>query len=198
MRRIIGGVLYAIGAFFALEGVTQIRYVSLFEVVLNLAIGIAFFYTGLYLRETSKTPPKKTQNYVFSIDIVDGTSYETYLSRLGRITEDLIRACPCSQIKVLVTIQKINCKYCSVALSMYDYPQNRNISFGKGFMNGNAQFRTDTATGFTTPNRAKDEILLQFDWYDIPKEITEIEVLDQGQTATNPLVVCRFIFGPIM
>lgn len=54
MRRIIGGVLYAMGALFAIEGISQFHYASLFDVLFYLAIGFAFICGGHSLLEKDR------------------------------------------------------------------------------------------------------------------------------------------------
>ena len=195
IRKLAGLFLSFMGLYFLQE-----RSENFFESILALPLGVILLFCGIWLffKKGEITPPPPPV-YKFDIDIVDGTSYERYLDHLESITESVIRACPYSKIPVLVTVQKIDVRYCSVGLSIYDYPGFIDNSFGKGFTagNGTAHFTTDTATGFTTPKRVLDEILIQFNWADIPKEITEMEILNQGQMAKTPLIICRFNFGPM-
>lgn len=61
MRKIIGGILCAIGALFALDSVSQFHYASLGDMAPSLVIGIAFIYGGLSLFEKDRIKTRERE-----------------------------------------------------------------------------------------------------------------------------------------
>ena len=54
------------------------------------------------------------------------------------------------------------------------------------------RFETKQATGFTTPEDVKRELLCQFNWSNISTNITELNVFDHGDFTRTPMVTLHF------
>ena len=88
---------------------------------------------------------------------------------------------------------------CSVSFQIEDvYLKKNNITFGSEFQDRGdgsyecMHFETKQATGFTTPEAVKREMLCQFNWSQISTNITELKVLNYGAFTHTPMVTLRF------
>ena len=78
------------------------------------------------------------------------------------------------------------------------YLKRNNITFGSEFQDRGdgsyecMHFETKQATGFTTPEAVKREMLCQFNWSQISTNITELKVLNYGAFTHTPMVTLRF------
>ena len=126
-------------------------------------------------------------------------SYSSILNQLEQIVSLIAKRCPWMKLQVLVMVRKINASTCSVSFQIEDVSLKRNnITFGSEFQDrGDASyecmhFETKQATGFTTPEAVKREMLCQFNWSQISTNITQLSVLDYGDFTHTPMVTLRF------
>ena len=103
------------------------------------------------------------------------------------------------KLQVLVMVRKINASTCSVSFQIEDVSlKKNNITFGSEFQDRGdgsyecMHFETKQATGFTTPEAVKREMLCQFNWSQISTNITELTVLNYGAFTHTPMVTLRF------
>ena len=113
-------------------------------------------------------------------------------------TQILVYTAPSTE-QVLVMVRKINASTCSVSFQIEDvYLKRNNITFGSEFQDRGdgsyecMHFETKQATGFTTPEAVKREMLCQFNWSQISTNITELKVLNYGAFTHTPMVTLRF------
>ena len=111
----------------------------------------------------------------------------------------IAKRCPWMKLQVLVMVRKINASTCSVSFQIEDvYLKKNNITFGSEFQDRGdgsyecMHFETKQATGFTTPEAVKREMLCQFNWSQISTNITELKVLNYGAFTHTPMVTLRF------
>lgn len=146
------------------------------------------------------TPPvSNTRGEILSVGLSDGCPYSAYLGRLEQITYLVAAEFPYREIPIYVGVRKLDNAFCAVYFGFEDLPGTHSPYFGDDFTvaNGGASFMTEKATAFTTPEKVRKEIELQFNWPDLPARITESTVYDHGQMASNPLVSYRFVIGPM-
>jgi hypothetical protein len=131
---------------------------------------------------------------VFSMTVDHPQAYSTVLNGLEQIVEQVIRNSFC-EVSVVVQVKKLDSTFCQVSCSLLADTSFNGIAFGEGFAcNGNdhAAFETGLATGFSTAQDVKREILLQFSWSDISVSNTQLTVLDRGDYADKPYVSYSF------
>ena len=126
-------------------------------------------------------------------------SYSSILNQMEQIVFLIAKHCPWTKIQVLVMVRKINASTCSVTFQIEDVSLKRNnITFGSEFQDRGdgsyecMHFETKQATGFTTPEAVKREMLCQFNWSNISTNITQLSVLDYGDFTHTPMVTLRF------
>ena len=126
-------------------------------------------------------------------------SYSSILNQMEQIVFLIAKHCPWTKVQVLVMVRKINASTCSVTFQIEDVLLlGNNITFGSEFQdNGDDSykcmtFETKQATGFTTPEDVKRELLCQFNWSNISTNITQLSVLDYGDFTHTPMVTLRF------
>ena len=126
-------------------------------------------------------------------------SYSSILNELEQIVSLIAKRCPWMKLHVLVIVSKINASTCSVSFQIEDVSLKRNnITFGSEFQDKGdgsyecMRFETKQATGFTTPEDVKKELLCQFNWSNISTNITELHVFDHGDFTRTPMVTLRF------
>ena len=167
-----------------------------------------FCYLRLYYIQIAKT--KKTEdiginrknkdtNAPLSVDLPDGSTYYAYLRQFAAITNKIADEFPYMEFPVHVQVSKKIDSYCEVGIYFIDLPNLKkyNISFGKEFQtdDDSAHFYTDKATGYSTPEQVKSDILSAFDFNSLPKRISDSTFIAHGQMATTPLVSFDFIIG---
>lgn len=125
--------------------------------------------------------------------------YSSILNELEQIVFLIAKRCPWMKLQVLVMVRKINVSTCSVSFQIEDVSLKRNnITFGSEFQDRGdgsyecMHFETKQATGFTTPEDVKRELLCQFNWSNISTNITELHVFDHGDFTRTPMVTLRF------
>ena len=96
-------------------------------------------------------------------------------------------------------VRKINASTCSVTFQIEDVLLlGNNITFGSEFQTTGSDsykcmtFETKQATGFSTPEYVRDELLRQFNWSQISTNITQLDVLNYGDFTHTPMVTLRF------
>ena len=96
-------------------------------------------------------------------------------------------------------VRKINAYTCSVTFQIEDLLLlGNNITFGSEFQTTGSDsykcmtFETKQATGFSTPEYVRDELLRQFNWSQISTNITQLDVLNYGDFTHTPMVTLRF------
>ena len=126
-------------------------------------------------------------------------SYSSILNQMEQIVFLIAKRCPWMKLQVLVMVRKINASTCSVSFQIEDVSLKRNnITFGSEFQDRGdgsyecMHFETKQATGFTTPEAVKREMLCQFNWSQISTNITELKVLNYGAFTHTPMVTLRF------
>lgn len=121
------------------------------------------------VQRTGKSNLSQNNTQKYSLAVNSPQPYSSVLCSLQRIVESVAKATYC-EIGVVVQVHKIDDTYCGVVCQLLADTSFRNVSFGEGFMfNGDdlASFETKIATGFTTLDDVKREILLQFNWSDV-------------------------------
>ena len=148
--------------------------------------------------KTSATPNTKTAPPLHSTD-KRTRDYSSILNELEQIEYVITKRCPWKKLQVLVMIRKINASTCSVSFQIEDVSLKRNnITFGSEFQDRGdgsyecMHFETKQATGFTTPEAVKREMLCQFNWSNISTNVTQLSVLDYGDFTHTPMVTLRF------
>jgi hypothetical protein len=139
---------------------------------------------------------KKPSKYLCSISSNAGDNYSHILNQLEQLVYSVACYTYC-EIGVVVQVHKLSEKYCSISCQLLADSSFRNVSFAEGFKyNGEdlAQFETEFATGFTTPEDVKRELLLQFNWPDMDISITktEINIYNSGIYLDKPCVSYSF------
>ena len=126
-------------------------------------------------------------------------SYSSILNQMEQIVFLIAKHCPWTKVQVLVMVRKINASTCSVTFQIEDVLLlGNNITFGSEFQdNGDDSykcmtFETKQATGFSTPEYVRDELLRQFNWSQISTNITQLDVLNYGDFTHTPMVTLRF------
>ena len=126
-------------------------------------------------------------------------SYSSILNQMEQIVFLIAKRCPRMKLQVLVMVRKINASTCSVSFQIEDVSlKKNNITFGSEFQDRGdgsyecMHFETKQATGFTTPEAVKREMLCQFNWSQISTNITELKVLNYGAFTHTPMVTLRF------
>ena len=126
-------------------------------------------------------------------------SYSSILNQMEQIVFLIAQRCPWMKLQVLVMVRKINASTCSVSFQIEDVSlKKNNITFGSEFQDRGdgsyecMHFETKQATGFTTPEAVKREMLCQFNWSQISTNITELTVLNYGAFTHTPMVTLRF------
>ena len=164
-------------------------------IIAAIIIFVIFSNSG---NKTSTTQKAKT-NAPLHCTVSRTGSYSSILNQLEQIVFLIAKRCPWMTLHVLVMVRKINASTCSVSFQIEDVSLKRNnITFGSEFQdNGDGSyecmtFKTNQATGFTTPEAVKREMLLQFNWSDVSTNITQLNVLDRGDFTHTPMVTLRF------
>ena len=123
-------------------------------------------------------------------------SYSSILNQMEQIVFLIAKRCPWMKLQVLVMVRKLNA---STSFQIEDVSLKRNnITFGSEFQDEGdgsyecMRFETKQATGFTTPEDVKRELLCQFNWSNISTNITELNVFDHGDFTRTPMVTLRF------
>lgn len=148
--------------------------------------------------KTSATPNTKTAPPLHCTVHRTG-DYSSILNELEQIVFLIAKRCPWMKLQVLVMVRKINASTCSVSFQIEDVSLKRNnITFGSEFQDRGdgsyecMHFETKQATGFTTPEAVKREMLCQFNWSNISANVTQLSVLDYGDFTHTPMVTLRF------
>lgn len=122
-------------------------------------------------------------------------SYSSILNQLEQIVSLVAKQC-CRDFRVYVAVKKINASTCAISFAIDEVTfKYWNITFGSEFSLINddyVKFETKQATGFTTAEDVKRELLLQFNWSDISTSVTESTIYNRGVMANHPLVVFNF------
>lgn len=122
-------------------------------------------------------------------------SYSSILNQLEQIVFLVAKQCY-HDFNVYVAVQKINASTCAISFSINEVSfKYWNITFGSEFSllsDDYAEFKTEQATGFTTAEDVKRELLLQFNWSNISTSVTESTIYNRGVMANQPLVVFKF------
>ena len=126
-------------------------------------------------------------------------SYSSILNQMEQIVFLIAKHCPWTKVQVLVMVRKINASTCSVSFQIEDVLLlGNNITFGSEFQATGSDsykcmtFETKQATGFSTPEYVRDELLRQFNWSQISTNITQLDVLNYGDFTHTPMVTLRF------
>ena len=126
-------------------------------------------------------------------------SYSSILNQMEQIVFLIAKHCPWTKVQVLVMVRKINASTCSVTFQIEDVLLlGNNITFGSEFQTTGSDsykcmtFETKQATGFSTPEYVRDELLRQFNWSQISTNITQLDVLNYGDFTHTPMVTLRF------
>ena len=126
-------------------------------------------------------------------------SYSSILNQMEQIVFLIAKHCPWTKVQVLVMVRKINASTCSVTFQIEDVLLlGNNITFGSEFQATGSDsykcmtFETKQATGFSTPEYVRDELLRQFNWSQISTNITQLDVLNYGAFTHTPMVTLRF------
>lgn len=140
--------------------------------------------------------PQKPSKYLCAISISAGDNYSHILNQLEQLVYSVACYTYC-EIGVVVQVHKLSEKYCSISCQLLADSSFRNVNFGEGFKyNGEdlARFETENATGFTTLEDVKREILLQFNWpySGIFITKTEINTYNSGKYLDKPCVSYSF------
>ena len=138
--------------------------------------------------------PKSPTSSAISLKVTSPTNYSNILNSLENIAYSVIVKA-IGEVSVAVQVRKIDNTYCKVTCSFFADISFNGVSFGDGFSvlsNDHVCFETHLATGFTTPNDVKREILLQFNWHDIMVNKTNMSVLDYGDFVNTPLITYSF------
>ena len=164
-------------------------------IIAAIIIFIIFSNSG---NKTSTTKKSKT-NSPLHCTVSRTGSYSSILNQLEQIVFLIAKRCPWMKLQVLVMVRKINASTCSVTFQIEDVSLKRNnITFGSEFQDRSdgsyecMTFKTNQATGFTTPEAVKRELLLQFNWSNISTNITQLNVLNYGDFTHTPMVTLRF------
>ena len=168
------------------------------QIILGIIAGVIGFYIRFSKSDSSTAPCAnkriKGKNLHCTVSNTFG-SFSSVLNNLEQIVDCVLRHCVGHEIEVLIIIQKENAINCSIDFQIENIRyQDYNITFGNEFQvyNETARFNTKNATGFTTPERIKQELLLQFNWPDILVNINELSVLEHGDFKNTPMIVFRF------
>lgn len=100
------------------------------------------------------------------------------------------------KISVVVSVRKINASYCKVSGSFLADVGFNGVLFRGGYVfNGSdmVRFETESATGFTTIEDVKREMLLQFNWHDLPVNDSKFTVIKHGDYTTTPFISFNFV-----
>lgn len=130
----------------------------------------------------------------FTMSVTGPRSYSSILNNLEMIVESTAHRSYC-EIGVVVQVQKIDSTYCKIGFSMLADTSFRNVAFGEGFrVNGDdhVQFDTNLATGFTTVDDVRRELLLQFNWSGVNVTNEKMTVIDHGDYLNKPYVCYSF------
>ena len=148
--------------------------------------------------KTSTTPNTKTAPPLHCTVHQTG-DYSSILNELEQIVFLIAKRCPWMKLQVLVMVRKINASTCSVTFQIEDVLLlGNNITFGSEFQATGSDsykcmtFETKQATGFSTPEYVRDELLRQFNWSQISTNITQLDVLNYGDFTHTPMVTLRF------
>lgn len=129
-----------------------------------------------------------------SLDSTSPMSYGSFLSQVQRVIEYVALRSYCS-INVVVIVQKINNTYCQISGQLLADTSFQNIHFGNGLaFDGDdcVSFQTDLATGFSSLEAVKQEMLLQFHWNDVIVSDEKFTMLDRGDFANKPYISYSF------
>lgn len=128
-----------------------------------------------------------------TLDCTSVMNYSSFLSQLQRVIEYLALRSYCS-INVVVIVQKINNTFCEISGQLLADNSFQNIYFGYGFAtnDGCVSFQTDMATGFSSLEAVKREMLLQFHWNDVIVSDEKFTMLDRGDFANKPYISYSF------
>lgn len=144
---------------------------------------------------TYKTSTVKT-NIINCSFQTDG-SYSSILNCLQRDVYHIAKhSRGYGEISVVVIVQKIDNIYCKISGSFLADCSFSGVNFCNGYrFNGtdNVQFETTQAKGFTTLEDIKREILLQFNWDDLPVYNAEFTILNHGDFTNKPYISYSFI-----
>jgi len=166
---------------------------------LLLVIGIIVFVVAMTDNNNNSKSSKPSAN-AKNINVSFGSETpRSYSSVLNRIEMDVHYIANYSrgygEINVLVTVQKINNTYCTVYGCFLADCSFQGVTCGTGYIfNGDNHitFQTNLATGFTNLDDVKREILLQFDWDDLPVYNAKFTVLDHGDYVNKPYISYSF------
>ena len=137
---------------------------------------------------------KRNNTTCLSLSVNSPRPYSSILSDLESIVVLIARKKMCDT-KVIVSVQKINNTYCRVRCGLLADTGFYGVNFGDGFSfirNDYATFQTELATGFTTVEDIKREILLQFHWTYLSVSNTELSVFSHGEYINTPLIEYSF------
>ncbi|GEM_PF-3933022 len=135
---------------------------------------------------------------VFALAINNPQKYSSILNSLQRIVENTALRIH-GKITVMVGVRKLDNTYCKVYCQLVSKDGFSNIPWGDSFsFNGKdiVKFETMLATGFTTPEDVKREILIQFAWASIEKSNTDMS-LSSGDESTPTYVAYKFTIEAI-
>lgn len=123
----------------------------------------------------------------------------SYSSILNRLEQDVYLLATQTrgygELSVVVSVRKMNSNYCRVSGSFLADGTLSGARFDSGYQfNGtdSVKFETSSATGFTSVEDVKREMLLQFDWNDLPVYNPQFTVLAHGDFVTTPYISYSF------
>lgn len=128
-----------------------------------------------------------------------GKTPQSYSSVLNRLEQDVHYIANYTygygEISVVVTVQKTDSTYCTVGGSFLADVSFNGVSFQDGYNfdgNDHVLFETKLATGFTSLEDVKREILLQFNWSDLPVYNENFTILNHGDYINKPYISYSF------
>lgn len=158
-----------------------------------------YFYYFFKQRKQDFSYPKPPKQPRMHCTVHRTGGYSSILNELEQIVFLIAKRCPWMKLQVLVMVRKINASTCSVSFQIEDVSLKRNnITFGSEFQDRGdgsyecMHFETKQATGFTTPEAVKREMLCQFNWSNISTNVTQLSVLDYGDFTHTPMITLRF------
>lgn len=151
----------------------------------------------IVIANSKKTSPKspQKQNGITCLFQPEG-SCSSVLNRLEQNVSYIAKySHGYGEISVCVSVQKIDHTYCKISGSFLADCGFHYVQFGNGYrFNGTdyVSFETNRATGFTTVEDVKREMLLQFNWFDLPVYDAKFTVLAHGDYINHPYISYSF------
>ena len=140
---------------------------------------------------------KKTEkSNVINCSFKDSGSYSSILNGLEQDVSYIAKHSQgYGEIKAVIIIQKIDNMYCMISGSFLADCSFNGINFSNGYRFSGSDFvsfETTKATGFTTVEDARRELLLQFNWNDLQVYNADFTILTQGDYTDNPYISFSF------